>query len=59
MVNNPGYAEKKYVPAPYWINGSWDTIHDSQLKSGIFFNFQSDSIINEFISTLEDPVLVE
>jgi inosine-uridine nucleoside N-ribohydrolase len=59
IVKEPSWAQKKSIEAPYWNNGQWDLAYDSQFTTGFYYNFEADSIIDDFISSLKSPSIIK
>lgn len=53
VVKNPGWAEKKEIPAPKLQGVTWIEQPDNQNKSVIWENFNRDAIVNDLFGLME------
>jgi hypothetical protein len=53
IVKNPGWAEKKEIPAPKLQGVGWIEQPGNQKKIAIWENFNRDSIVNDLFVLIE------
>ncbi|MDT0648000.1 nucleoside hydrolase [Zunongwangia sp. F260] len=59
IVKNPGWAEKKEIPAPVLIEGKWVERPGNMRTIMVWENFNKEAIMEDFYSTMRKPVLVK
>jgi hypothetical protein len=58
IVKNPSWATPTKIPSPEFVNGTWIDRPDNPHKIIIWENFDKESILDDFYSSMEDFVLV-
>ncbi len=54
IIKNPGWAEKKEIPAPQYENGTWTIYPDNSRTITIWDNFNRDAIMEDFFKTVSE-----
>jgi hypothetical protein len=58
IVKNSSWAVPTRIPSPEFTNGSWIDRPDNPRKITIWENFNKESIMHDFYSSMEDYVLI-
>lgn len=58
IVKNSSWAIPTKIPSPEFVNGTWIDRPDNSHKITIWENFNKESIMHDFYSSMEDFVLV-
>jgi hypothetical protein len=58
IVKNSSWAIPTKIPCPEFVNGTWIERPDNSRKITIWENFNKESIMHDFYSSMEDYVLV-
>lgn len=56
ILKNESWGERKIIPAPILINNKWIERPANQRKITIWENFKKEEILNDFYSSLKNPV---
>lgn len=58
ILKNESWGERKMIPAPVLINNEWIERPDNKRKIAIWENFKKEEILEDFYSSLKNPVPV-
>lgn len=58
IVKNSSWAVPREIPCPEYVNGNWIERPDNSRKIIIWENFDKESILDDFYSSMENYVLV-
>lgn len=54
ILKNPAWAQKKIIPAPMMIDGTWKEQPKNQRMIAIWENFNREAILSDFFSTMKN-----
>ena len=58
VLKNDSWGERKMIPAPILINNEWIERPDNERKIAVWENFKKEEILEDFYSSLANPVPV-
>ncbi len=58
ILKNESWGERKMIPAPVLINNEWIERPDNKRKIAVWENFKKEEILEDFYSSLKNPVPV-
>ncbi|MGB5204149.1 nucleoside hydrolase [Eudoraea sp.] len=58
ILKNESWGERKRIPAPVLINNEWIERPDNKRKIAVWENFKKEEILEDFYSSLKNPVPV-
>ncbi len=55
ILKDKSWGEYKEIPAPFMVDEEWQERPDNNRKVGVWENFDSDAILNDFFGSMKQP----